>query len=47
MVKNKLNEYPWINLKITFETAVQKQLNSFVKNNPDLKNKKPMNDPKN
>ncbi|WP_426402162.1 hypothetical protein [Lactiplantibacillus plantarum] len=45
MIKNKLNEYPWINPKITFETAVQKQLNSFVKDNPDLKFKKPMDDP--
>ncbi|WP_235710454.1 ATPase [Lactiplantibacillus plantarum] len=45
VIKNKLNEYPWINPKITFETAVQKQLNSFVKDNPDLKFKKPMNDP--
>lgn len=45
VIKNKLSEYPWINPKITFETAVQKQLNSFVKDNPDLKFKKPMNDP--
>lgn len=47
VIKNKLNEYPWINPKITFETAVQKQLNRFVKDNPDLKFKKPMNDPEN
>ena len=47
VIKNKLNEYPWIYPKITFETAVQKQLNSFVKNNPDLKNKNPMNDAEN
>lgn len=47
VIKNKLNEYPWINPKITLEAAVQKQLNSFVKDNPDLKFKKPMNDPEN
>ena len=46
VIKNKLNEYPWINPKITFEAAVQKQLNSFVKDNSDLKIEKPMNDPK-
>ena len=45
VIKNKLSEYPWINPKITFETAVQKQLNSFVKDNPALKFKKPMNGP--
>lgn len=46
VIKNKLNEYPWINPKITFEAAVQKQLNSFVKDNSDLKIENPMNDPK-
>ncbi len=37
MIKNNLRNFPWINPKITFEAAIQKQLNYFVKNNPDLK----------
>lgn len=42
VIKNKLSEYPWINPKITFEAAIQKQLNGFVKYNPNLKIKKPI-----
>lgn len=47
VIKNNLSEFPWINPKITFEAAIQKQLNGFVKDNPDLKIEKPMNDPEN
>ncbi|MPQ38689.1 AAA family ATPase [Lactobacillus plantarum] len=47
VIKNKLSEYPWINPKITFEAAIQNQLNDFVKDNPDLKIEKPMNDAEN
>lgn len=47
VIKNKLSEYPWINPKINFEAAIQKQLNGFVKDNPDLKIEKPMNDAEN
>ena len=47
MIKNNLRDFPWINPKITFEAAVQKQLNYFVKNNPDLKVRNPMNDSEN
>ena len=37
VIKNNLRNFPWINSKITFESSIQKQLNDFVKNNPDLK----------
>lgn len=47
VIKNNLRDFPWTNPKITFETAIQKQLNSFTKNNPDLKIRNPMNDSKN
>lgn len=47
VIKNKLSEYPWINPKITFEAAIQKQLNGFVKDNPYLRIEKPINDPEN
>lgn len=36
VIKNNLRNFPWINPKITFEVAIQKQLNEFGKNNPDL-----------
>lgn len=47
MIKNELSEYPWINPKIAFEATIQKQLNGFVKDNPDLRIEKPINDPEN
>lgn len=47
VIKNKWSEYPWINPKITFEAAIQKQLNGFVKDNPDLRIEKPINNPEN
>ena len=47
MIKNNLRNFPWINPKITFEATIQKQLNYFVKNNPDLKIRNPMNDSEN
>jgi hypothetical protein len=34
VIKNNLRDFPWINPKINFEGAIQKQLNDFVKNNP-------------
>lgn len=34
-------------VKKEISKRTQNQLNSLVKNNPDLKNKKPMNDPEN
>jgi hypothetical protein len=46
-VKNNLHNFPWINPKITFESAIQKQLNDFVKNNPDLKIRNTINDSEN
>ncbi len=47
VIKNNLRNFPWINPKITFESAIQKQLNEFGKNNPDLKIRNSMNDPEN
>ena len=47
VIKNNLRNFPWINSKITFESAIQKQLNEFGKNNPDLKIRNPMNDSEN
>ena len=47
VIKNNLRNFPWINPKITFESSIQKQLNDFVKNNPDLKIRNPMNDSEN
>lgn len=47
VIKNNLRNFPWINQKITFESAIQKQLNEFGKNNPDLKIRNPMNDSEN
>ena len=47
VIKNNLRNFLWINPKITFEAAIQKQLNDFVKNNPDLKIRNPMNDSEN
>jgi hypothetical protein len=47
VIKNNLHNFPWINPKITFEAAIQKQLNDFVKNNPDLKIRNPMNNSEN
>ena len=47
VIKNNLRNFPWINPKITFEAAIQKQLNEFGKNNPDLEIRNPMNDSEN
>ena len=47
VIKNNLRDFPWINPKINFEGAIQKQLNDFVKNNPDLKTINPMNNSEN
>ena len=47
VIKNNLRDFPWINPKITFEAAIQKQLNSFTRNNSDLKIRNPMNDSEN
>lgn len=47
VIKNNLRNFPWINPKITFEVAIQKQLNEFGKNNPDLEIRNPMNDSEN
>lgn len=44
MIKNNLRDFPWINPKITFEAAIQKQLNDFAKHNPEIK---PKNNPEN
>ena len=47
VIKNNLRNFPWINPKITFEAAIQKQLNEFGKNNPDLEIRNSINDPEN
>ena len=47
VIKNNLHNFRWINPKITFESAIQKQLNDFVKNNPDLKIRNSINDSEN
>jgi len=47
VIKNNLRNFLWTNPKITFESSIQKQLNDFIKNNPDLKIRNPMNDSEN
>ncbi|AUJ30983.1 ATPase (plasmid) [Liquorilactobacillus mali] len=44
VIKNNLRDFPWINPKITFEAAIQKQLKDFAKHNPEIK---PKNNPEN
>ena len=42
--KNDLRHFPWINQNITYPEKVQKQLQNFADQNPEVK---PKNDPEN